>query len=204
MFHIAGLVAFRRILISAQAPQDARHEPHKKLPKSIDIEPGTTKGKASRQQVETAKLRYQIRKMLCYTLYCTTVVLVHLLQPPALSHSTICTHLVAGVGVALPLADDHGLEVLALGHLGLDLLDVLGEVGCVLHAVSPEHSSNSNSVPTYILGLGPLLLGQELVAHGQLRYLSLKVLIFNSRPYVPGKHGADGKRGRRPPGVGGA
>lgn len=82
--------------------------------------------------MKMAKLRYQIRKMLCYTLYCTTVVLVHLLQSSALSHSAVCTRLVAGVGVALPLGDDHGLEVLALGHLGLDLLDVLGEVGVVL------------------------------------------------------------------------
>lgn len=52
------------------------------------------------------------------------------------SHSTLCTHLVAGVGIGLPLGDDHGLEVLALSHLGLDLLDVLGEVGCVLQMVS--------------------------------------------------------------------
>jgi hypothetical protein len=53
------------------------------------------------------------------------------------SHSTsLCTHLVAGVGVGLPLGDDHGLEVLALSHLGLDLLDVLGKVGLVLQMVS--------------------------------------------------------------------
>jgi len=43
---------------------------------------------------------------------------------------------VAGVGIGLPLGDDHGLEVLALSHLGLDLLDVLGEVGLVLQMVS--------------------------------------------------------------------
>lgn len=60
------------------------------------------------------------------------MVLVYLLQSSALSHSTVCTRLVAGVGVALPLGDDHGLEVLALGHLGLDLLNVLGKVGVVL------------------------------------------------------------------------
>jgi hypothetical protein len=89
---------------------------------------------------EMAKARYRIRKMLCYTLYCTTVVLVHLLaSSTSLTHSTVCTRLVAGVGVALPLGDDHGLEVLALGHLGLDLLDVLGEVGCVLQVVSSMH-----------------------------------------------------------------
>jgi hypothetical protein len=86
--------------------------------------------------MKMAKLRYQIRKMLCYTLYCTTVVLVRLLQSSALSHSTVCTRSVAGVGVALPLGDDHGLEVLALGHLGLDLLDVLGEVGVVLRPLA--------------------------------------------------------------------
>jgi hypothetical protein len=86
-------------------------------------------------------MRYQIRKLLCYTLYCTTVVRVPLLQASALSHSTVCTGLVAGVGVALPLADDHGLEVLALGHLGLNLLNVLGEVGCVLRvSLVPEDS----------------------------------------------------------------
>lgn len=85
-----------------------------------------------------AKLRYQIRKMLCYTLYCTTVVLVHLLQSSALSHSTVCTRLVAGVGVALPLGDDHGLEILALGHLGLDLFDVLCEVGVVLRPLASD------------------------------------------------------------------
>jgi hypothetical protein len=39
---------------------------------------------------------------------------------------------VAGRGVVLPLGDDHGLEVLALGHLGLDLLDEALEVGSVL------------------------------------------------------------------------
>jgi hypothetical protein len=52
------------------------------------------------------------------------------------SHSTLCTRLVAGVGIGLPLGDDHGLEVLALSHLGLDLLDVLGKVGLVLQMVS--------------------------------------------------------------------
>jgi hypothetical protein len=40
--------------------------------------------------------------------------------------------LVAGRGVVLPLGDDHGLEVLALGHLGLDFLDEALEVGSVL------------------------------------------------------------------------
>lgn len=55
----------------------------------------------------------------------------------------VYTHLVAGVGVALPLGDDHSLEVLALGHLGLDLLDQIGKVGCVLHEVSPCSWSRS-------------------------------------------------------------
>ena len=143
-------------------------------------------------------------KMLCYTLYCTTVVLVHLLQSSVLSHSTMCTHLVAGVGVGLPLGDDHGLEVLTLGHLGLNLLDVLGEVGCVLQAISPSARTAGMSCSTYILGLGPLLLGQELVGHGQLRYLSPQSLISNFWLHVPGKRGADGRHGRKPPGVGGA
>lgn len=57
-------------------------------------------------------------------------------QSSAHSHSSLCTHLVAGLGVGLPLADDHSLEVLALSHLGLDLLDVFGEVGVVLHSIS--------------------------------------------------------------------
>jgi hypothetical protein len=35
-------------------------------------------------------------------------------------------------GVLLPLLDDHGLEVLALGHLGLDLCDQLRQVWGVL------------------------------------------------------------------------
>lgn len=108
------------------------------------------------------------------------MVLAHLLQSSALSHSTLCTHLVASVGIALPLADDHGLEVLALSHLGLDLLDVLGEVRCVLQSLVPAAPIAVHNDLTYFLGLGPLLLGQELVAHGQLRHLSLSFLISNS------------------------
>ena len=64
------------------------------------------------------------------------MVLVRSLHPLNQSHSNLCTHLVTGVGIGLPLGDDHGLEVLALSHLGLDLLDVLGEVGVVLQMVS--------------------------------------------------------------------
>jgi hypothetical protein len=56
----------------------------------------------------------------------------------------------AGGGVLLPLLDNHSLEVLALVHLSLDVGDELGKVWCV------------------ILSLGPLLLGQELVGHGEL------------------------------------
>lgn len=85
--------------------------------------------------------------MSCYTLYCTTLVHVLLLPSPDLSNNTVCAHLVAGVGVALPLGNDHGLEVLALGQLGLDLLDVLSEVGCVLRIVS---LAGSNCIHTFL------------------------------------------------------
>ena len=46
----------------------------------------------------------------------------------------IYTHLVSagGSGVLLPLLDNHGLEVLALVHLGLDVGDQVGEVWGVL------------------------------------------------------------------------
>jgi hypothetical protein len=36
------------------------------------------------------------------------------------------------VGNLLPLGDDHGLEILALVHLRLDLCDQLGQIWCVL------------------------------------------------------------------------
>jgi hypothetical protein len=36
------------------------------------------------------------------------------------------------VGVLLPLGDDHGLEILALVHLRLDLCDQLGQIRCIL------------------------------------------------------------------------
>lgn len=46
------------------------------------------------------------------------------------------THLVAAGGVPLPLLDDHGLKVLTLGHLSLDVLDQVGEVWNILSLVS--------------------------------------------------------------------
>jgi hypothetical protein len=65
------------------------------------------------------------KKLVLYTLlhshHLETIV------PNAYVHS-----LVAGGSILLPLGDDHGLEVLALGHLGLDLLDEAREVGNVL------------------------------------------------------------------------
>jgi hypothetical protein len=42
--------------------------------------------------------------------------------------------------VPLPLGDDHGLEVLALGHLGLDVGDDVGEIWGVLHCISKRPS----------------------------------------------------------------
>jgi hypothetical protein len=48
------------------------------------------------------------------------------------------TGLVTAGGVPLPLLDDHGLKVLTLGHLGLDIGDQGAEVWHVLSLVSIE------------------------------------------------------------------
>ena len=66
------------------------------------------------------------------TIYCATSDSIH--QAPIDSPRLGIYILVSGGlgGVLLPLLDDHGLEVLALGHLGLDLCDELSEVWCVL------------------------------------------------------------------------
>ena len=80
------------------------------------------------------------------------------------------THLVAAGGVPLPLLDNHGLKVLTLGHLSLDILDYGAEVWNVLSLVSIWRS-HIGWCP-YILGLGPLLLGQKRVGHGELPLVS--------------------------------
>lgn len=53
-------------------------------------------------------------------------------QDPRYIHALVFADLV--VGVLLPLGDDHGLEVLALLHLGLDFYDQIGQIRCVLLA----------------------------------------------------------------------
>ena len=118
----------------------------------------------------------------------------------------IYTHLVSagGSGVLLPLLDNHGLEVLALVHLGLDVGDQVGEVWGVLSLCQCPVSPTSVAC-SYLLSLGPLLLGQERVGHGQLPLVShlISTPAFSDLK-VPGKRGADGRHGRRPPGVGDA
>lgn len=107
-------------------------------------------------------------------------------------------------GLLLPLLDNHGLEVLALVHLGLDVGDQVGEVWGVLSFCQCPASATW-IVCSYLLGLGPLLLGQERVGHGQLPLVShlISTPAFLGAK-VPGKRGAGGRHGRRPPGVGGA
>lgn len=49
---------------------------------------------------------------------------------------TVLRHLVSALrtcSICCPLLDDHGLQVLTLGHLGLEFLDNLGQVRDVLY-----------------------------------------------------------------------
>lgn len=78
-------------------------------------------------------------------------------------------HLVAS-SVLLPLLDNHGLKVLTLSHLGLDIGNQLAEVWCVLWIVSVR--CFWFQWRPYVLGLGPLLLGQKAVGHGELPLVS--------------------------------
>jgi hypothetical protein len=101
------------------------------------------------------------------TLYCATLNSLYHLEDDLLSPVHIYTLVSALGGVLLPLLDDHGLEVLALGHLALDLGDHSLEVWCVLWRCQSATVSSLRGSP-YLLRLGPLLLGQKLVGHGEL------------------------------------
>lgn len=53
-------------------------------------------------------------------------------SPVVLMPIAVCTVRYRLVSVCRPLGEDHGLEILALGHLRLELLDDVGQVRDVL------------------------------------------------------------------------
>jgi hypothetical protein len=102
------------------------------------------------------------------TLYCTCSILF--IHPP--KHAKIPAHFPIHISlvttsclcVPLPLGNNHGFEVLTLGHLGLDVGDDVGKIRCVLDCISK--STLCSLWCPHLIRLGPLLLWQKLVGHG--------------------------------------
>ena len=106
-------------------------------------------------------------------------------------------------GVLLPLLDNHRLEILALGHLALDVCDDGLEVWYVLSGCqSPGLPALRDSLTSS--GLVHSSLGRSWWDMESCRMLAGRPTIPTSGPDVPGKLGAGGRHGRRLPGVGDA